>query len=120
MRNIGWRIEKRESTPKTLEYVVAILLISYKVDLVKGYGAFFSGAFGSMYGITEILVKAIPLTLCGLAVMLPLRARLWNIGAEGQLYMGAFAAAIVGLYLPPDYPRYAFMVLRFPAFSRQD
>jgi len=127
MRNIGWRIEKRESTPKTLEYVVAIvsvalafgvgaiLLISYKVDLVKGYGAFFSGAFGSMYGITEILVKAIPLTLCGLAVMLPLRARLWNIGAEGQLYMGAFAAAIVGLYLPPDYPRYAFMVLSFAA-----
>ncbi|HWP49941.1 MAG TPA: ABC transporter permease [Candidatus Limnocylindrales bacterium] len=64
---------------------------------VKAYIALFQGAFGSLYGLTETLVKAIPLILTGLAVSFPLRAGFWNIGAEGQLYLGAMAATGVAL-----------------------
>lgn len=58
------------------------------------------GAFGSAFGISETLVKAIPLLLCGLGVAVAYRIKVWNIGAEGQLVAGAIAAAAVTVYLP--------------------
>jgi simple sugar transport system permease protein len=51
------------------------------------------------YGIGQTLWKATPLLFTGLAVAVPLRAGLFNIGAEGQLHLGAFAAAWLGLVL---------------------
>jgi ABC-type uncharacterized transport system permease subunit len=64
------------------------------------YAAMLKGALGSAYGLSETTVKAIPLMLCGLGVSLAYRMQLWNIGAEGQLYLGAFAATWVPLTFP--------------------
>jgi len=64
------------------------------------YQTMFQGAFGSKYSLTETLVKAIPLALCALGVSLAFRVQLWNIGAEGQFYMGAMAATWVALNNP--------------------
>lgn len=64
------------------------------------YPGMLVGAFGSIYGLSETVVKAIPLILAGLGVSLAFRMQLWNIGAEGQLYMGAFAAGWVALSFP--------------------
>ncbi|MGR6836422.1 ABC transporter permease [Syntrophomonas erecta] len=69
------------------------------LDAGETYFRMFKGAFGSSYAISETIVKAIPLMLAGLAVSLAFRMKLWNIGAEGQLYMGAFAASGVALAL---------------------
>jgi simple sugar transport system permease protein len=55
------------------------------------------GAFGSEFALRQTLLKAVPLALAGLAVTLPLRLRLWNIGAEGQLLAGAIGATWVVL-----------------------
>ncbi|GIW40883.1 MAG: ABC transporter permease [Candidatus Binatia bacterium] len=63
---------------------------------VRAFSALFSGALGSLDGLSEVAVKSCPLVLCGLAVALAFRAGLWNIGAEGQLLAGALAAAWVG------------------------
>jgi simple sugar transport system permease protein len=52
------------------------------------------------WGFAATLVKMCPLLLAGLAVLLPLRAGLFNIGAEGQIYIGALLATVVALYLP--------------------
>jgi simple sugar transport system permease protein len=57
-------------------------------------------AFASSFGITETLVKAIPLMLCGLGVSLAYRIQVWNIGAEGQFVMGAVAATAITIYFP--------------------
>jgi len=57
--------------------------------------------FGSAYGLSETLVKTVPLAFCALAVALALKIDLWNIGAEGQLYMGALAASWLALLDPP-------------------
>ena len=64
------------------------------------YFAMLEGALGSAYGLSETTVKAIPLMLCGLGVSLAYRMQLWNIGAEGQLHLGALAATWVPLTFP--------------------
>ncbi|WOI12972.1 ABC transporter permease [Thalassospira lucentensis] len=81
--------------------IIAILLAAIPLALagapiIKAYGLMISGAFGSMFSISEMLTRATPLILTGLAAAIAFRAKLWNIGAEGQLYMGAMAAVAIG------------------------
>jgi len=64
------------------------------------FSKMFSGAFGSLYGLSETLLKAIPLMLCGLGVAIAYRISVWNIGAEGQFVMGAIAATSITIYYP--------------------
>jgi simple sugar transport system permease protein len=68
------------------------------------YRLLFAGTWGNAYGIGQVLFKTTPLVFTGLAVALGLRAGLFNIGAEGQLTVGAFASAMVGASLPPSTP----------------
>lgn len=63
------------------------------------YGKLFSGTLGNPYGIAQVLFKATPLIFTGLAVAFAFRAGLFNIGAEGQLYIGAFLTAYLGFTL---------------------
>lgn len=58
------------------------------------------GALGSWYAVEQTLVKAIPLVLTGLGVSLAFTVGLWNIGAEGQLAVGAIAASWLALGAP--------------------
>jgi len=124
----GFRVtlEKRGTTPYLIHFlvpvssVVAALLVGAIFLKATGhspleiYAMMFDGAFGSMYGISETIVKAIPLMLTGLGVSIAFRMLLWNIGAEGQLYMGAFAASWVALFAP-DMPGYIMLPLMFIA-----
>lgn len=64
---------------------------------LEAYQALIGGAIGSRNAIAESLVKAVPLILVGLGISISFRARMWNIGAEGQLYIGAIAATGVAL-----------------------
>ncbi len=57
-----------------------------------------SGSLGSRFGITETVRRAIPLLLCGVGLTIAFRALFWNIGAEGQLLMGAIAASGIALF----------------------
>lgn len=74
-------------------------------DPIFIFQGMFTSAFLSFTGLMETTVKAIPLILAGLGVALAFKMLLWNIGAEGQLHMGAFAASGVALALP-DAPAY--------------
>lgn len=67
---------------------------------VKVYSDMFFGVVGTSFGLTETILKAIPLTIIGLGLGLAFRMKLWNIGGEGQLYMGAAAATGVALAIP--------------------
>ncbi len=60
------------------------------------YGKMAAGVFGNAYGIGQVLFRATPLVFTGLAVALGFRAGLFNIGAEGQCVVAAFAVAMVG------------------------
>ena len=59
---------------------------------------FFVTPVSNAYGVSELLVKATPLTLCAIGLSLGFRANVWNIGAEGQLTLGAIAGSGVALY----------------------
>lgn len=65
----------------------------------RSYKALFSGAGGSVYALSETLFAATPLIFASLGVALGFRAGLFNIGAQGQLLMGAMGALWVGLHL---------------------
>jgi len=71
---------------------------------LKAYGVMVAGAFGSLYDVSEVLVKAIPLIFCGLAVSLSAKILLWNVGGEGQLAAGGIGAAAVALFLSLHVP----------------
>lgn len=74
---------------------LAILYLT-GTPLAQAVPLLLSGAAGSLFAITETLTRATPLILTGLAAAVAFRARLWNIGAEGQLYAGALAAVAIG------------------------
>jgi simple sugar transport system permease protein len=63
-------------------------------------GGFFRGIFGSWYNVCEVLVRAAPLILAGLGVSAGFRTGFTNLGAEGQIYMGAIAITVLGLSAP--------------------
>lgn len=65
--------------------------------------AFFIEPVSSLYGISELLVKAAPLIIIAIGLAIGFRGNIWNIGAEGQFIMGAIAAAGVGLFLPESF-----------------
>ncbi len=83
----------------------SVLFAALGYDPLITLHAFFVAPLNSINGLSEWLLKASPLILiaCGLAV--GFRANIWNIGAEGQLIIGAIAACGVGLFYPnPESP----------------
>ena len=76
--------------------VAALLVAATGQPVMQSLGLLFSGAFGSVFALSETFTRAIPLMLTGLAATVAFKARLYNIGAEGQLYAGAIAAVAVG------------------------
>ncbi len=77
--------------------VVSSLLVLWAgAPVGQTYALLVKGGFGSVFALSETLTRAIPLMLTGLAAAVAFRARLFNIGAEGQLYAGALAAVAVG------------------------
>jgi len=67
----------------------AIILVLLKVNPFAAYASMIGGAFGSVSGLTQALVKATPLLLVGLGICIAFRASVINIGAEGQIILGA-------------------------------
>ena len=65
------------------------------------FGLMLKGAFGSSFAFLETLTRATPLIFTGLAAAVAFRAKLWNIGAEAQLYIGAVTTAVLGTGLLP-------------------
>ena len=99
------RLERRErpSTLLTLlappAAIIAALIVAGGLiaaagaDVAQAYRLILDGAFGSRLGVSETLTRTTPLILTGLAAAVAFRARLWNIGGEGQFYVGALAIA---------------------------
>jgi simple sugar transport system permease protein len=81
---------------------ILIILVGQSPSAV--FRLMLSGTWGNWYGFGQVLYKATTLMCTGLAVSIALRAGLFNIGAEGQLAAGGFAAAVVGLVLPAGTP----------------
>ncbi|KJC36710.1 ABC transporter permease [Bradyrhizobium sp. LTSP849] len=101
------RLEKRDVSPPLVRLTAPVLAVLTSLlicsSLIKAAGApvlwaywtMLVGAVGSLNALSETLTRATPLIFTGLAVAVAFRARIWNIGAEGQLYAGALATVLV-------------------------
>jgi len=78
--------------------VLSVLLWSVDREIAPTLSALLRNGFGDRLALTETLVRMTPLLLCALAVAIPAKAGLFNIGAEGQLHAGAIGASGVALF----------------------
>jgi len=98
---------------QALAVVFAIVLGSIVIIVVGESPAhvfvtLFRGAFGNAERIAGTLLQTTPILVCGVAACVSFRGGLFNIGIEGQLFMGGFAAVLVGLYLPMPHLLHVF------------
>ncbi len=71
---------------------------------LAAYSVMLVGAFGGARQITETVLRSVPLLLMGLGLTVAFRSRVWNIGGEGQYFIGALAGTVVGLLLQNRLP----------------
>lgn len=76
--------------------IAALLVAAAGAPVAQTFALLIQGAFGSVFAWSETLTRSIPLMLTGLAATVAFKARLFNIGGEGQLYGGALAAVAIG------------------------
>jgi general nucleoside transport system permease protein len=103
------RLEPRLSVPRWLPAATSVLALVAAIIIggviiqfaggepIPAYEHIFNAAFGSLGQFNDTLVKSTPLILVGLACAIAFRMKLWNIGAEGQFFMGAWGASLVVL-----------------------
>lgn len=113
---MGFILQRRHERPKneflftaliSLGLALAVgtaIFITYGANPIEAYSVMAKGAFGTKLGISEVIVKSIPLMLTGLAVAIAATMLLWNIGCEGQFVCGALGATWAALYLTPGWP----------------
>lgn len=100
---------------KVISVLVAVVLISILLGAMNYpvfsvYKQMMIGAYGSLYSFRYVLIKTVPLALCAIGVTFAYRMKFWNIGTEGQIMMGAFAATGVALFYN-DFPRPVVLLL---------
>lgn len=120
------RIINRNEIPKNKENLVRIaavlaaLIAAAIIMLFLGYNPFtvyskmINGSLGTFYRFKETVNKAIPLAVLSLGTAVAFRMKFWNIGAEGQFYMGAFASSAVAFTFA-DLPPYVLLPMMFIA-----
>ena len=118
-----WRVERRTSVSaritilsRLLAVVLAFAVAGVVVELagmssISLFSKAFGATFGSFRGIQQLMLLATPITLTGFAVIIGMKMGVWNIGIEGQFLVGAFGAAVAGLYIPA--PPVLSLVLMF-------
>ena len=104
------KIQKRNSSSRLIFYlspIVAIFLTLFFGSLIflfldlspiESFKIFFIGPISNWYGLSELLVKASPLALIALGLSYCFKNNIYNIGAEGQLTMGALFGGGIGLF----------------------
>jgi simple sugar transport system permease protein len=109
-------ISRRDDVPRWLGYgapvvtilaallVGAIPLVLIESDPLTVYREMFVGSVTDLGTVDDVLVRSVPLFLAALAVYVPLKAGLWNIAVEGQIYLGGIAALWIGVtFAAPTY-----------------
>jgi len=104
----GAKEAKKEQSGAVLTPIVMVLIsflfsgvwiVLMGKNPIEAYAALFQGAFGSISGVIHTIKKSIPIAFCTFSVLISMKGNAFNIGAEGQLAMGAFGATLAGVYL---------------------
>ena len=99
LRNLLWTILPSIGGIALVLLLGSCLILGIGSSPLKAGTAFYQGAFGSVNSLGETFLQTAPLLLAALGVAISFQARVWNIGAEGQMYVGGLAATAVALAL---------------------
>jgi ABC-type uncharacterized transport system permease subunit len=128
LNRLGFRIEKRTSTPRVVRFLApiaaalisliasAFLIMAAGGDPFEAYEALLVGAFGTVPNLGETMAKASALLLVALGMILAFRSQLANIGGEGQIIMGAIASTWIGLTFFSMPPWLVFLMVLISSF----
>lgn len=119
------KITKRADLSRKKEIIIRVLAVFLSIacaglvllilglDPIKIFGSIIDGCVGTELRIKQTIVKAIPLTIASLGIIVAFKMNFWNIGAEGQITMGAFGATLVALNVPDTMPAGIVLLLMF-------
>ena len=117
------RLTKRDDLPKKQEVLITIIavllsivfsgiiLIIFGLNPFEVFKEIIVGALGTQMRIEQTVVKAVPLVVTSMGIIVAFKMKFWNIGAEGQITMGALGAAWVALNLSPGLPQPVMLLL---------
>lgn len=80
-------------------FISGLILLAAGYNPLEAFKVMWEGAFSDMRTFTEVLLKATPLILIGVGLAVAFRCSIWNIGAEGQFYLGAVFSTAAGIFL---------------------
>ncbi len=115
MLELPWRIERRAVPSAAMRYAApllaatamlctgAVVFATLGKPPLHALYVFFIAPLESSYGLGELFLKATPLALCALGLAPGFSANVWNIGAEGQLTLGAICGGGVALFAGPHW-----------------
>jgi ABC-type uncharacterized transport system permease subunit len=95
--------------------VGALIIAASGADPLAAYAGLVQGALGGPRQLTETALKAAPLLTMSLGLVVAFRGRIWNIGGEGQYFMGALAGTVVGLLGQASLPAWLLIPLMLAA-----
>lgn len=110
------KVNKRAELPKEKESIIRVgailcsivcaglVLATMGFNPIQVFREIVLGAFGTQMRMQQTAVKAIPLIVTSLGILVAFKMKFWNIGGEGQIMMGAFGATLVALNLPETLP----------------
>jgi simple sugar transport system permease protein len=120
---LRWRLQRRAGVSiwagiasRLLAVVLALLLSGIIIEL-SGLSALalakraLESTLGTAYGLEQAAVLGTSLILTGLSAAVGMRMRIWNIGAEGQLFIGAWAATAIGIHITEGPPLLMFILM---------
>lgn len=117
------RITKRDDLPRKKETIITVLavvlsivfsgiiLIIFGLDPLNIFKEIIAGSVGTSLRIKQTLVKAIPLIIASMGIIVAFKMKFWNIGGEGQITMGALGASWVALNLGDNVPQPIMLLL---------
>ena len=110
-----WKSSSRQISAVILSFIVAILAIALiSKEPLTAFSSFVLSSFTDIYNFGNMISIATILIVTGLASMIGFKAGAFNMGGEGQLYLGAMVSAVIAIFspLPP------FLTITLGAYSR--
>jgi ABC-type uncharacterized transport system, permease component len=101
--------KKQEAVIRTIAILLSILCAGLVIMIlgfnpVTVFSQIILGALGTEMRIQQTVIKAVPLLITSLGILVAFKMKFWNIGGEGQIMMGAFGASLVALNVPATWP----------------
>ncbi|MDR1775407.1 MAG: ABC transporter permease [Actinomycetes bacterium] len=88
----------------------SLVLLLFSLNPIQVFATIIKGSLGTKMRIQQTVVKAIPLTITSLGILVAFKMKFWNIGGEGQIVMGALGATVVALHFPETLPAPVMLV----------